>query len=493
MKKFLLLTLSALLALPAIAQDFTFEYEGQTLNYTILDEDAKICQVKAGGVIDGQGWVAGNPYVEGELVIPSKVTYGEDSYEVTSIGEYAFYQCNSLTSVTIPSSVTEIGGYTFYECYSLAEVTIPDGVTEIAEYTFLSCKSLTKVTIPEGVTAIGGSAFARCNSLMSVTIPSSVTEIGDFAFRGCSSLTEVTIPSSVTSIGDFAFYDCFRLTSVTISEGVTSIGGYAFSRCSSLTSVVIPESVTYIGDWAFLYCDSLEKAEFASIEALCKIKFGGTYANPLCSAHNLYINGELVTEVVIPESITSIGECTFFSCTSLTSVTIPESVTSIGWSAFERCENLNTVNIPGSVTEIGNWAFKHCWILSTITLPEGLASIGYEAFSDCRDLTSIYYGSNEPVSGYVETFSDVTYENATLYMSADGVALASGIDPWKNFKNIVAHEFSGIEEITSDFEAEKPYEVYNLNGVKVGSSFDGLTPGLYIVRQGKIVKKITVK
>ena len=173
------------------------------------------------------------------------------------LGDYAFYGCSGLTSLTIPSSVTSIGGDAFRDCSGLTSLTIPSSVTSIGSYAFWDCSGLTSLTIPSSVTSIGYAAFYDCSSLTSLTIPSSVTSIGDAAFYDCSSLTSLTIPSSVTSIGEAAFSGCSGLTSLTIPSGVTSIGEAAFSGCSGLTSLTIPSSVTSIGNYAFKGCSGL--------------------------------------------------------------------------------------------------------------------------------------------------------------------------------------------------------------------------------------------
>ena len=204
---------------------------------------------------------------------------GDLGYRVKGAGEVAVYDCEtSATSFNIPSSVTHawqhysyscdcyitdsvrtysvtsIGEYAFRDCSSLTSVTIPNGVTSIGEYAFRDCSSLTSVTIPNSVTSIGNSAFFRCSSLTSVTIPNSVTSIGHGVFAYCSSLTSVTMPNSITSIEDGLFGRCHRLTSITIPNSVTSIGYEAFLRCSSLTSVTcLATNPPALGEYAF--CD----------------------------------------------------------------------------------------------------------------------------------------------------------------------------------------------------------------------------------------------
>ncbi|MDE6792806.1 MAG: leucine-rich repeat domain-containing protein [Muribaculaceae bacterium] len=264
--------------------------------------------------------------------------------------------------------------------------------------------------------------------------------------------------------------------------------------CSGLTSVTIPEGVTSIGEGAFSWCSDLEKAEFASVEALCKISFKSCDANPLCYAHNLYINGEKITDLIIPAGVTSICNYAFYYCSGLTSVTIPEGVTSIGEGAFSSCRSLTSVTIPEGVTSIAEWAFGFCFSLTSVTIPEGVTSIGENAFSSCSSLISVYYGADQLIAGNANIFSQETYDKATLYLTEDGIILSSFKDPWKNFKNIEEYDFTNaIDNVTADFKESAPYEIYDINGVKAGDNINALSPGLYIIRQGKTVKKIMVK
>ena len=170
-------------------------------------------------------------------------------YCVTSIGNYAFQYCSSLTSVTIPNSVTNIGRWAFYSCRGLTSINIPSGVTSIGETAFGDCTSLSSINIPSGVTSINYQAFSSCSSLTSVTIPNSVTSIGNYAFQYCSSLTSVTIPNSVTNIGSSAFRGCRSLTSIDIPSGVTSIGDRAFDTCNSLTSITVNATTPPTLEW----------------------------------------------------------------------------------------------------------------------------------------------------------------------------------------------------------------------------------------------------
>ena len=289
----------------------------------------------------------------------------KESYTLSDIGD-----CSD-TSLIIPSSYQG------------------KPVTAIGYEAFYGCSGLISITIPNTITTIGRSAFGGCSKLTSITIPNSVTTISESAFSGCSNLTSITIPNSVTSIGYSAFYGCSGLTSITIPNSVTTIGSYAFYNCSSLTSITIPNSVTAIGDDAFYGCSSLKGVYITDLEKWCEISFGSWSSNPLHNAQNLYLNNQLVTNLVIPNSVKSIGDDAFYNCRGLTSITISNSVTTIGKSAFEYCSNLTSITLPNSVTTIGNFAFSGCSSLTNITLPNSVTTIGDSAFSGCSSLENI--------------------------------------------------------------------------------------------------------
>ena len=343
---------------------------GENLTWN-FDVDTGVLTISGTGVMYNYSYNRDAPWHSYEASVKSLVL----EKGMTSIGDYAFQYCSSLTDVTIPDSVTSIRDYAFDGCSSLAQVTIPDSVTSIGGYAFQDCSSLTQVTIPDSVTYIEQLAFSECISLASVTIPDSVISIGDHAFDGCSSLASVTIPDSVTYIGYSAFSGCSSLASVIIPDSVTYIEQLAFSECISLASVTIPDSVTSIWDSTFRGCSSL-----ASVTIPDSVTDIGYSAFSGCSS---------LASVDIPDSVTSIGVHTFWDCSSLTSVTIPDSVTSIGDDAFWGCSSLASVTIPDSVTSIGLSAFEGCSSLTSVTIPDSVTSIGWSAFSECSSLTSV--------------------------------------------------------------------------------------------------------
>jgi uncharacterized repeat protein (TIGR03803 family) len=383
----------------------------------------------------------------GAVTIPTNI----NGLTVTSIGDDAFQNDSSLTSVTIPNTVTSIGDSAFSGA-GLTNVTIPNTVTSIGDSAF-SGAGLTNVTIPNGVTSIGEWAFAFLHGPTNVAIPASVAYIGAAAFA-CPTLTAITvdtnnpfysstngvlfdrnqstlleypqglggsytIPGSVNSIGDFAFV-YITLTSITIPGSVTSIGDEAFWNCG-LTNIMIPSSVTSIGLQAFAACFSMtaitvnadnpvysslngvlfDKSQSTLVE--CPGGLSGSYTIPgsvtSIGDYAFYFCFHL-TSVTIPDSVTNIGEMAFYDCTDLTNATMGNGVTSIGEGAFAACESLTSVTIPGSVTSTADYAFQYCTSLTSVTILNGVTSIGDYEFYGCSSLTSITIPGSLTSIGY---------------------------------------------------------------------------------------------
>ena len=309
------------------------------------------------------------------LVAGCKTSIIPSDGSVTTIGDYAFWGCSNLTSVTIPDSVTRVGNAAFYGCNESLYTKVGgivyvdnwavDVVNKTIIFIYVGNKTIISADIKSGTRGIADSAFFDCDSLTSVTIPSSVVSIGDCAFDGCKSLTSVAIPGSVTSIGDCAFDGCKSLTSVVIPESITSIGYGAFSGCENLASINIPNSVTSIGDNAFYGCN--EKLY--------------TKADGVVYVDNWAV--EVVDDTIISVNITpgtrGIADSAFLFCDSLTSVEIPNSVTSIGDWAFSYCGNLTSVVFNGTMAQWKDVEKGMSWLdgtkVTTIKCSDGEASI----------------------------------------------------------------------------------------------------------------------
>ena len=335
---------------------------------------------------------------------------------VTSIN---FIHADFVQSVIGP---TQTITYHFYTESHTAEVVGYEMVTGSA----VIPEQILWADIYYTVTGIGEDAFWNCTDLTSIAMPDLLERIGDFAFGGCINLTNITFPfNRLQSIGKGAFSNCIRLTSLTIPNSVTSIEKSAFYECSGLTSVTIPNSVKSIGEDAFDGCNSLTRVDINDLAAWCAISFGSSTANPLWYAHNLYVNEELVTDLVIPNGVTSIGNYAFQDCTSLTSVTIPNSVISIGEYAFIRCSGLTSAAIGNSVTSIGKNAFRNCSSLTSVTIPNSVTSIGDYVFYGCTGLTSIEI-PNSVTSIGMRAFMECTNLDSLVFESENPATLGVG-------------------------------------------------------------------
>jgi hypothetical protein len=336
---------------------------------------------------------------------------------VENIGNYAFYGCMRLTSITLPESLTSIGNSAFYHCEYLASITLPESLTTIGNYAFGYCISLASITLPESVTVIEDRAFYNCSRLESIIIPESVTVIKGYVFYGCSRLASITFPESLTTIGNYAFRGC-GMTSITLPESVTTIVAGAFAYCESLVSITIPESVTTIGALAFARCGSLTGITVAPNNPAYSSEDGVLFNKnkemlvqcPGGKAGNSYTIPSSVTSIewgafsgcsnlaaiTLPESLTTIGNAAFSGCSRLAAIMLPEVVTTIGGSAFYECVSLASITLPESLTTIGGSAFYGCSRLVSITIPEAVTTIESPAFSNCTSLTGITVVPNNP-------------------------------------------------------------------------------------------------
>lgn len=410
--------------------------------------------------------------ISGKFAIPTTVTsienyafYGCKSLTsidipegLTTIKESAFENCNGLTSVKLPSSITEIQESAFYSCENLESINIPDGLTEIADYAFDDCSSLKNIEIPSTVTRIGEYAFAHCYEFTDITLPESITSIGESAFYDCKNLESINIPSGITSISEDLFYDCSSLNNIKLHDKITAINDYAFYGCSSLTSIEIPSSVKTIGYKAFKDCVELKSIEIpASVSELREQAFYGcsydldikiSSENPYISYENSILFNKNMTELKyaikdiigsydVPETVTSIGRNAFYG-TKVTSVSIPAATKSIEYSAFYACEKLTSINVDSDNTQYSSEdgvlynksKTKIIRVPSAVTDPftilPTVTSIGEYAFYGCLSLTSLEIPSSVTTFGDY-AFSGCYYLNVTVNNSQSNLNLGWGV------------------------------------------------------------------
>ncbi len=431
--------------------------------------------------------VVGYVLVSGSVVIPEQILWADIYYTVTKIGDNAFSQCSTLTSIEMSDMIERIGERAFWQCTELESVKFPfNRLKYIGNEAFFLCSKLSLTDIPFSVVNIGNSAFWGCSRLTSITIGSNLTNLGTSAFSNCenlktviwnakncadipcpsygsvspfggsitsfifgnevkhipahlcSSLSDlkiVSVPNSVTSIGDYAFNSCFKLDSVSLGNSLTTIGEAAFGHCASSTSILIPNSVTTIGDYAF--------------NNVPNIVFSGIAAGSPWGAKS--INGYVDAPIVYnDETKTSLRAC---SAIASGEIIIPNSVTSIEERAFCFCSNLTSVIIPNSVTYIGNYAF-----------------------AQCSALTSVYcYASTPPsLEVFSDDFLDHVCQNATLYVPQNSIDLYRNTNGWSEFRNIepipgesVGTRIECFEHPITPTKSLRDGKIYILRGEKV--------------------------
>lgn len=433
-----LITLFAAVAFAGQAWAGYFTFKVDSLYYSITSDSTA-------EVVSSSMSISDNYWGVTSAEILSTVEYDGVTYMVTSIDRYAFNHCGSLKSVVIPNTVTSIGEAAFFECNSLTTVVIPGSVKNIHKQAFCQCANLSSVTMESGLTTIGEDAFLNCTKLTSVIIPNSVKNIEDGAFFNCrlktitlpDSLTiigniafygnkidSLIIPNSVKSIGSEAFYNCYDLKFVIIGDSVESIGDRAFFQCFDLSSVVFGKSVSYVGEDAFRRSLNgrfpLTKAEYSSIESFFRIKNAPT-------TEHLYVDGKEITDLVVPNFVTTIDSCAFYSIYSLTSVIIGDSVESIGYGAFRYCSNLASVTFGKSLKSIGSFAFCGCRSLKSINISDAVTKIDTSAFDGCNITSAVIPNSVDTIGPYAFYLAKNIVYSGNAEGSPWGALIVNGI------------------------------------------------------------------
>ena len=301
---------------------------------------------------------------------------------ITSICEYMFRDCININLINLPDSINSIGQYAFSGCVSLKSINLPSNITVINDYTFEKCKNLTGIIIPKNVDRIGVSAFEYCSSLKNIVIPDSVSYIGHFAFGSCTNLANYEISNCKLILSPAAFYGCTKLSSVTIPDNTSF--SEVFDKCSNIKKVTILDGAKNIADYSF------------TVNTVSEIIIPDSIETIGCSAFYNCSN----IKMVIPNSVKSVGSYSFYNCTNLTS--IPESLLTIGDHAYDGCVGITDIKFNNEINQIGSGAFNGCTGISSVIIPNTITSIGRDAFKDC---TAILFVSYPNVCTFKSVFS----------------------------------------------------------------------------------------
>ncbi len=331
-----------------------------------------------------------------------------------NLGQSAFRESSSIVSVSFLGGEIIMSGNDFADCTALKSITFANCEVILGEWAFYGCTAIEGVNFSGCVKAISNYAFQNCTSLKSVVIESNIETVGMAAFADCTALTDVTIENGVKKISSSVFSGCTALKTIVIPDSVTSLGGYAFADCSALESITIGKNVKAFDACTFLRCKNLGTVYYTgSISDWCKIEMfqSVSSSSPLALAADLYIQGELLVDLVIPSDVTRIPANAFYGCDSIKSITVHKGVTEIGNSAFS-CTSLETLVIENATGiswssvfdsnarqtlktvhvksgEISDSAFVNCTVLETVILDSGVTSIGERVFNGCKALESI--------------------------------------------------------------------------------------------------------
>ena len=473
----MLIILMSMFVIPA----FAYDYEADGLCYKKTSR-ASVSVAK---------WETPDTY-SGYINIPETITIDDQTYSVTSIGDYAFSGCSYLGPITIPNSVTYIGIGAFSSCHGPYSITIPNSVINIGKQAFYNCKFVS-IIIGDGITNIEPSTFANCKQLETLTLGSSVETIGLSAFQGCSKLSTIKIPSSVRKIRKDAFKGCESLKKVVI-ENVESWCKITFETSDNQRST--PLSYAH-----HLYLGEYEIEDLVIPNTVNEIKNAAFYGL------------SNIKSVTIPNTVRSIGDNAFWECSNLKELTIPYSVNTIGVGAFTGCKELTSVNLPSSLQEIPNGCFSHCAKLREIVIPNSVQTIGSSAFYGCSKLSKVYLGYNTSIindgafswcenldSIYIKrevpptTSSSFEKYDATIFVQKDCIDKYKNYAEWGLFSNIEEYPTRSIIIDESIIELNNEYfSQYTdlISSVIIPSTVKKITTSAFW--ELKSLKKITIE
>lgn len=387
-------------------------------------------EVQIGSGEKNQSAFLSSTSLDGTYKIPTSVIDPNGyTFNVTSIGDYAFYGCNNLTSIDIPTQITSIGHFAFGSCEKLSSISLPNSLTTIGRLAFESCKGLKSIKIPKSVSLIAeyGSLCSHCSSLVELIVESGnpyydsrnncnaiIETSTNTLIQGCNT---TVIPNNISKIGTSAFFGCENLKSVTIPESVIEISSDAFEYCNSLSSIIIPKSVNKIGGPVFKGCGALMSIKVDKGNAIYDSR---NDCNAIIeTASNRLIQGSNCT--IIPNTVTALSSYCFYKLKGLLNITIPNSIMSIPDYAFYGCSSLESIEIPNSVTSIGNLSFAWCSNLKRVI------SRIEEPFSFRQ---TVFCPWNTETNAYEEN-------KATLYVPLGTKFKYTNLEGWKTFKKIV--------------------------------------------------------
>ena len=428
-----------------------------------------------------------------------------------NIGDYAFHDCSAITSADITAesigdyafsssatkndaifniSANTIGGYAFSGCSAIISADIT--AKSIGDYAFSNSATKNDAIFNISANTIGWCAFSGCSKMTKATLGESMTSIGGSAFSGCLSLESITIPNSVESIGESAFRGCSELICVRIGSGLKAILSWTFGGCSSLPSITFPKNVTEIGNHAFYGCKSLADVYIENRED--ELSLGSNGSSPLfsgCPLKTVYIGGNIAYLTSSDN-----GYSPFYRNTSLEKVIITDKETEISENEFYGCTGLKYITLGDGIEKIGDWAFSGCSSLDFFRVGSNVKTIGKEAFSDCTAMTKLITTAPVPPTCGSQALDDINKWTCELFVNKESIDQYKAAEQWKEFFFI--SEYDGVDDVSVD-TPDALYEVYNLQGVRVGSGMreaevtaDALPHGVYILVSPQGRKKLKI-